>query len=342
MKYKCPKCGSVFEGPVKFCPGCGQELKITAPVEEKKPEPKKKYKCPKCGTIFEGEVKFCPGCGSEIKIKEEKKPEPAPEAPEEEVVTGATKKKVVVKKYKCPQCGAIHDKPVKYCSECGAELTFGEEAPVEEETQIEVLKPKAKEEPKVEEAPVVEPVEEVEEPKAEVIEEELPEDDGSSFVEPAPAYTAAPVAAPAIPSEPKEEILPNEDHKKKGTPFGVVSLILSIPSFLVNVLSVFYTIFVVLKIFGVAIPDFLTGFMATMAGIMVIGQWIVLAGGLTTVIISLVFAGLVKKLQGNTGLAKASNGFAVTNLIFYILDTLIIIAAVIVPIIVAGSAVLGA
>lgn len=110
MKYKCPKCGEVFEGPVKFCPSCGQALKITAP-EEKPAEPKKKYKCPICGTIFEGPVKFCPGCGTEIQIKVEPKPveeaQPASET-----------------KYKCPVCGAMYDKPVKFCNECGTELKF--------------------------------------------------------------------------------------------------------------------------------------------------------------------------------------------------------------------------
>lgn len=335
MKYKCPKCGSVFEGPVKFCPSCGQELKITAPVEEKKEEPKKKYKCPKCGTIFEGKIKFCPGCGSEIKFKEEKKPEP-----EDEIITGSEKKKT--KKYKCPNCGALHDKPVKFCSECGSELTFGEETP-KEEPEIEEAKveqPKV-EEPKVEEPKVVEEVPVEEEPevrKAEVIEEPLPEDDGSSFVEPAVSHTAAPVVKPALSSE-KEEILPNEDHKVRGTGFGVWSLILSIPSFLVYLVSFVYAVIIILEdvVPGFTVPTFLVEFMAFIAPLIVIGQWIVLGCGLLTTILALVFAGIVKKLQGKTGLAKAAGAFAGLNLAFYIINTLAIIAMVLIPIILLAA-----
>lgn len=341
MKYKCPKCGSVFEGPVKFCPSCGQELKINAPVEEKKEEPKKKYKCPKCGTVFEGKIKFCPGCGSEIKFKEEKKPEP-----EEEIITGSEKKKV--KKYKCPTCGTLYDKPVKFCSECGAELIFGEEPIKEEEPEVETLKPKAEEPaPTVTPSPVVAPVP-VEEPapvveeeslKAEVIEEPLPEDDGSSFVEPAVSHTAAPVARPALSTE-KEEILPNEDHKVRGTGFGVWSLILSIPSFLVYLVSLVYAVIIILEavVPGFTVPDFLVSFMAFMTPLLVIGQWLVLGCGLLTTILALVFAGIVKKLQGKTGLAKAAGTFAGLNLAFYIINTLAIIAMVLIPIILVALA----
>lgn len=331
MKYKCPKCGSVFEGPVKFCPSCGQELKITAPVEEKKEEPKKKYKCPKCGTIFEGKIKFCPGCGSEIKFKEEKKPEP-----EDEIITGSEKKKT--KKYKCPNCGALHDKPVKFCSECGSELTFGEETP-KEEPEIEEAKveqPKV-EEPKVEEPKVVEEVpveEELEVRKAEVIEEPLPEDDGSSFVEPAVSHTAAPVVKPALSSE-KEEILPNDDHKVKGTGFGVWSLILSIPSFLVELFSLFFVVLFILDLTipSLTLPAELADLIVILTPIFAIAQWAILGGGLLTTILAMVFAGIVKKLQGSTGLAKAAGGFAGWNLAFYIINTLGIIAMVILPII---------
>ena len=128
MKYRCPKCGEVFEGPVKFCPHCGQALKITAP-EEKPAEPKKKYRCPKCGTIFEGSVKFCPGCGAEIRIKEEPKVEEK-------------------SKFTCPVCGAIYDEPVKFCNQCGSEIKDGAAtpAPAPVAPQVVVEQPK-KEEP---------------------------------------------------------------------------------------------------------------------------------------------------------------------------------------------------
>lgn len=37
MKIKCPKCGSIFEGPVQFCPSCGAKLAMpegaSAPVQ---------------------------------------------------------------------------------------------------------------------------------------------------------------------------------------------------------------------------------------------------------------------------------------------------------------------
>lgn len=34
MKIKCPNCGSIFEGPVSFCPSCGTKLAMPKPAQQ--------------------------------------------------------------------------------------------------------------------------------------------------------------------------------------------------------------------------------------------------------------------------------------------------------------------
>ena len=51
---KCPKCGTIVEGPKKFCPNCGEKV-------ERKPT---STKCIKCGNLFEDNDVFCGECGS--------------------------------------------------------------------------------------------------------------------------------------------------------------------------------------------------------------------------------------------------------------------------------------
>ena len=344
MKYKCPKCGSVFEGPVKFCPSCGQELKISAPVEEKKEEPKKKYKCPKCGTIFEGKIKFCPGCGSEIKFKEEKKPEP-----EEEIVTGTEKKPI--KKYKCPTCGTLHDKPVEFCSECGAELTFGyeprEEAVVKEEVSVEEISLVEKPKPVfVRPAPKVEEIEEDEpefdkdtfvddSPKAQLIDESLPEDDGDCFVEPAVTHTAAPLERPALQTT-KEIILPNEDHKPRGVGLCVIALLFSIPSLLVGIFVFAYVLLGILAktVPTFVTPEFLNPVLSFVDSIFEIGQYAFIIGGLVISILVIIFSSIGKKRQNGSNLGKAASGFSAAEFVFYVLATVAIITLVVLEIVI--------
>lgn len=144
-KYKCPKCGEIFEGPVKFCPGCGQELKIEGPAtgNEKPRVPGKKYKCPKCGTIFEGEVKFCPGCGAEIRIKADKeapKEEPKVEEPAPAVEPSAPVEEPKVEE---PQVEEKTEEPVEESEESYDPVPFVEEKPAKDPVVKQGSKAKA-------------------------------------------------------------------------------------------------------------------------------------------------------------------------------------------------------
>ena len=48
----CPNCNAVLHGNPKFCPECGQKIKLV---------------CPDCGTAIKGSAKFCPECGRKLK-----------------------------------------------------------------------------------------------------------------------------------------------------------------------------------------------------------------------------------------------------------------------------------
>lgn len=48
----CPNCNAIIHGNPKFCPECGQRLKLV---------------CPDCGTEVKGSAKFCPECGRKLK-----------------------------------------------------------------------------------------------------------------------------------------------------------------------------------------------------------------------------------------------------------------------------------
>lgn len=48
----CPNCNAVLHGNPKFCPECGQKLKLV---------------CPDCGTEVKANAKFCPECGRKLK-----------------------------------------------------------------------------------------------------------------------------------------------------------------------------------------------------------------------------------------------------------------------------------
>lgn len=48
----CPHCNTELHGSPKFCPNCGQSLKLT---------------CPDCGTEVKASAKFCPECGRKLK-----------------------------------------------------------------------------------------------------------------------------------------------------------------------------------------------------------------------------------------------------------------------------------
>lgn len=54
----CPKCGTLVQPNVNFCPNCGNDMRVQAPAT---------IKCPKCQAEIPASSKFCPECGQKIK-----------------------------------------------------------------------------------------------------------------------------------------------------------------------------------------------------------------------------------------------------------------------------------
>jgi len=54
--FRCPKCGTVTSGDLKFCSECGEALDI---------------ECPECGVTWRYMYSyiFCPSCGAKVKKK---------------------------------------------------------------------------------------------------------------------------------------------------------------------------------------------------------------------------------------------------------------------------------
>jgi len=84
----CPKCGTLVQPGVKFCPQCGNPMGQPAAPPAGPP-------CPKCGQPVPAGVKFCPNCGAST----------APPPPR-----------------KCPKCNADVTGSGKFCPNCGAPL----------------------------------------------------------------------------------------------------------------------------------------------------------------------------------------------------------------------------
>ena len=84
----CPKCGTLVQPGVRFCPQCGNPMGAPAPAAQGAP-------CPKCGQPVPAGVKFCPNCGAST----------APPAPRT-----------------CPKCNATVTSAGKFCPNCGTEL----------------------------------------------------------------------------------------------------------------------------------------------------------------------------------------------------------------------------
>lgn len=207
MKYKCPKCSAIFDGPVKFCPECGQELKITQAAPKPAEEPKKRYKCPKCSTIFEGGVKFCPGCGAEIKIKSndgaptEPKASPAPAPAPAPVVEEPTPAPA-------PAPAPVVEESIPVVEEQPLSAPAEEPAPAPAPAEVPATTPA------IEETPEEEPV--VEENIQQVVEE-----------------------SPVVEDDSEGETKPMKKSKTGARILGLVTLIISIVLFLVAVAGIF-------------------------------------------------------------------------------------------------------
>src|SRR5208282_1794835 len=93
----CPKCATLVQAGVRFCPNCGNPMGGPAPVAQGSA-------CPKCGQPNAPGVKFCANCGASLA------PPAAPAAP----AAPASRK--------CPKCGMDTQTTGKFCPNCGAAL----------------------------------------------------------------------------------------------------------------------------------------------------------------------------------------------------------------------------
>ncbi|MGD1099454.1 MAG: SPFH domain-containing protein [Thermoplasmata archaeon] len=85
----CPKCATLVQAGVRFCPNCGTPMGGAPPAAAQGPP------CPKCGQPNAAGVKFCANCGASLA------PPPA---------------------RKCPKCGQDAPGTGKFCPNCGATL----------------------------------------------------------------------------------------------------------------------------------------------------------------------------------------------------------------------------
>jgi len=85
----CPKCATLVQAWVRFCPNCGTPMGGAPPAAAQGPP------CPKCGQPNAAGVKFCANCGASLA------PPPA---------------------RKCPKCGQDAPGTGKFCPNCGATL----------------------------------------------------------------------------------------------------------------------------------------------------------------------------------------------------------------------------
>jgi len=85
----CPKCATLVQAGVRFCPNCGTPMGGAPPAAAQGPP------CPKCGQPNAAGAKFCANCGASLA------PPPA---------------------RKCPKCGQDAPGTGKFCPNCGATL----------------------------------------------------------------------------------------------------------------------------------------------------------------------------------------------------------------------------
>ncbi len=83
----CPDCGMKSKKNPKYCPMCGNEMKILGA---------KKTTCFGCGSPIKPDAKFCPNCGVKVEKKKQKK--------------------------YCHNCGEEVKKDQKFCASCGQKL----------------------------------------------------------------------------------------------------------------------------------------------------------------------------------------------------------------------------
>lgn len=95
----CEECGHGLYKESKFCPGCGRDVSLNGPDEDKNIPV-----CPKCGKEVSESNRFCPNCGEDLSEAEN-----------------------VEEKLICDECGEELLSEAKFCPNCGKDLTEKEE-----------------------------------------------------------------------------------------------------------------------------------------------------------------------------------------------------------------------
>lgn len=96
----CPKCYSVVEVSLPFCPKCGEKLPKIILYNE---EGKQIIKCPQCGGECTEDEKFCHTCGFKLM----------------DLSNNSAIDSITPDIKKCPACGQEIVTGVKFCNYCG-------------------------------------------------------------------------------------------------------------------------------------------------------------------------------------------------------------------------------
>ena len=226
----CPSCGALVVKGMTFCTTCGKpmEEQTEAAAEEAPVEMPVKLACANCGAPLEADALFCAECGASVQAAaSEPVEEEFCEAP---VQTHAPAEEASVRMV-CGNCGAVLEYGALFCDQCGVSVKgsavpyvpeegLWDKAELELDSADEELPVEMAEEPEgdvaggfgILAAPAELEDDSLEEPAAEVVEEEAPASE--------PEETAAP--ALYIVKEELPEEIPEEPHCAPAAGFGVL------------------------------------------------------------------------------------------------------------------------
>ena len=113
---ECQKCGKTYEDNAKFCPGCGEPVKVesTSPF------------CPQCGAKIENNAKFCASCGATVG-GESDLPVPAASAmtsdrPAGTVACKSSEPIPNISAMYCEKCKRYYESNASFCALCSEPL----------------------------------------------------------------------------------------------------------------------------------------------------------------------------------------------------------------------------
>lgn len=172
----CPKCNSAISDTAKFCPKCGEKF-------DRHENAGDTIICPECKTAYPATTRFCKKDGAQLQVAQsDQKPEAAtdvtgkPQSPgiKEELSPPIGQADMVA----CPQCGIAYPKTTKFCKKDGTSLRG---AALPEKTKVEIHeaaekkadlpRPEIKKEPPVQPLKIQAPLETIEYPKTEPLQQ---------------------------------------------------------------------------------------------------------------------------------------------------------------------------